>query len=592
MPNDWSTAALNNAISNGLLNGSNGEILPGSYLTRAEMATVINRAFGATEMASIGDYADVAADAWYYAEMAKAVHMGTFLGTGNNLNPGSNITRQEVFVVLARAFKLSGGGTAALDRFSDRGSVDSWAKDAACALVEAGYINGSNGELKPLSCITRAEFAQVMDNLLKCYLNKEGTYTDVPAGNVMINAPKVTLRNVSVKGDLVIGDGVGDGDVTLDNVAVAGRTVIRGGGANSIRITGTSNLQNIIVARVDGVVRVYAEDGTDIGEVLVDGKDDVTLEGDFGTVLLAASDVTVTATSAQIASATITGEDSKIVVASNATIDALRVDAPNATVDVLGRVQSIVVDGDGATVSCTGRVVSVAANADNLTVSTANTDVTAASGTTGVIAGSRDVPDGNTVNTSYTEDEDDYAPPTVPTPTIASVNPNAGPIAGGTTVTIAGTNFTGASAVTFGGTAATSFAVDSATQITAETPAGVAGAVDVVVTTAGGSATSAGAYTYAAAPTIASVNPNAGPEAGGTTVIVTGTSFTGASAVTLGGTAATSFTVDSATQITAVTPAKAAGAVDVVVTTPGGSATDAGAYTYTPAPTIPRLTRT
>jgi hypothetical protein len=56
-------------------------------------------------------------------------------------------------------------------------------------------------------------------------------------------------------------------------------------------------------------------------------------------------------------------------------------------------------------------------------------------------------------------------------PTIASLTPNTGPPTGGTTVVITGTNFTGATSVMFGSVAAASFAVDSATQITATSPA-------------------------------------------------------------------------------------------------------------------------
>ena len=55
-------------------------------------------------------------------------------------------------------------------------------------------------------------------------------------------------------------------------------------------------------------------------------------------------------------------------------------------------------------------------------------------------------------------------------PTVTGVSPSSGPTAGGTVVTITGTNFTGASAVNFGATAAASYTVDSATQITATTP--------------------------------------------------------------------------------------------------------------------------
>jgi hypothetical protein len=84
-----------------------------------------------------------------------------------------------------------------------------------------------------------------------------------------------------------------------------------------------------------------------------------------------------------------------------------------------------------------------------------------------------------------------------PAPTIDSITPTAGPLAGGTQVTILGTNFTLAAAVTVGGKPLGSPAVTVPDTITGTTPAGdAAGAVDVVITDAGGSATLAGGFTY------------------------------------------------------------------------------------------------
>ena len=82
-----------------------------------------------------------------------------------------------------------------------------------------------------------------------------------------------------------------------------------------------------------------------------------------------------------------------------------------------------------------------------------------------------------------------------PSPT--SISPNTGPAAGGTPVTITGTNFTGATAVRFGSTRPTSFTVNSATSITATSPAG-SGTVDVTVTNSGGTSatSSADQFTY------------------------------------------------------------------------------------------------
>jgi hypothetical protein len=84
-----------------------------------------------------------------------------------------------------------------------------------------------------------------------------------------------------------------------------------------------------------------------------------------------------------------------------------------------------------------------------------------------------------------------------PAPTITALTPTQGPAAGGTQVTITGTDFSGATAVAFGTTPATTFTVNSDTSITATAPAG-SGTVDVTVTTPAGTSpvTAADRYTY------------------------------------------------------------------------------------------------
>jgi hypothetical protein len=172
-------------------------------------------------------------------------------------------------------------------------------------------------------------------------------------------------------------------------------------------------------------------------------------------------------------------------------------------------------------------------------------------------------------------------------PTVTAISPTSGPTTGGTTVTITGTNFTGATKVLFGTVAATSFTVVSATEITAVSPAQAAGAQNISVTTPAGTSAAVAAdmftYTSSTVPTVTSISPTSGPIAGGTTVTITGTNFTGATKVVFGTVAATSFTVVSATEITAVSPAQAAGAHNIYVTTPSGTSAPVAAdmFTYT-----------
>jgi hypothetical protein len=170
-------------------------------------------------------------------------------------------------------------------------------------------------------------------------------------------------------------------------------------------------------------------------------------------------------------------------------------------------------------------------------------------------------------------------------PVISVVSPATGSTSGSTSVTITGTDLSGAPSVTFGGVAGT-IGLNTSTSITVDTPAGTAGAVDVVVTTPYGSHTKTSAFSYVAPPAISTVSPASGSTAGGASVTITGTNLSNATSVTFSGTAAT-ITGNTATQIIVNTPSKAAGLVDVKVTTAYGSDTRTNAYTYvTPAPTI------
>ncbi len=71
-------------------------------------------------------------------------------------------------------------------------------------------------------------------------------------------------------------------------------------------------------------------------------------------------------------------------------------------------------------------------------------------------------------------------------PTVTKVLPKTGPTTGKTSVAITGTKFTSPATVKFGETAATEVTVKSSTSITAVSPAGTAGTVNITVTTSGG----------------------------------------------------------------------------------------------------------
>jgi ABC-type transport system substrate-binding protein len=167
--------------------------------------------------------------------------------------------------------------------------------------------------------------------------------------------------------------------------------------------------------------------------------------------------------------------------------------------------------------------------------------------------------------------------PSVAAPDVTSFTPTQGTT--GTSVTLTGTGFTGATGVSFGGTAASGFSVASDTQITATVASGTQTG-PVTVTGPGGSGTSSALF-YTP-PSISSFTPSSA--AAHATVTVTGTSILGATSVKLNG-ASVPFTIVSNTKITFTVPTGASNGT-ILVTAPAGSGTSAGTFTVLPPPTI------
>ena len=287
---DWSYAALRAAVDNGLLRGmEDGRLDPKGTLTRAQMAAVMNRAFGAEDTADVSSFRDIQAGAWYEKDLAKAVRMGTFRGNGTGLmEPNAPITREQAFTVIARAFLLEDGDESVLARFPDADEISGYARGPMAALVEGGYIQGTQAGLEPKAYITREAFAQVFYNILKTYVSRAGEYSTDAEGNVMVNVPGVTLKEMKINGDLLLGEGVGSGEVVLDGTQVTGRLVIRGGGDHSVILKNNSTVGSARISKTgDGGVRLRTEEGCRIEAVYIeDGNDVIILDGEFNQIVI------------------------------------------------------------------------------------------------------------------------------------------------------------------------------------------------------------------------------------------------------------------------------------------------------------------
>ena len=184
---------------------------------------------------------------------------------------------------------------------------------------------------------------------------------------------------------------------------------------------------------------------------------------------------------------------------------------------------------------------------------------------------------------------------TTQTPTVTSIAPTGGGVAGGDQVTIMGTNFSPGATALFGtaptGLSLVNCVVTPPTSMTCNTPAFNSGPKDLtIVNVDGKNGSLLGAYTYSINdPTITSISPATTTTNGNTTVTITGSDFEAGAQVNVGGPLAPTGiglfgdnVVVSPTSITFTTPAIAVGAADVEVRNPdGGNATDPSALTYT-----------
>ena len=263
----WYAEAVSAAVDNGLLYGKSSTIIdPNGDMTRAEMAAIINRSFGCYKAADISQYKDVSKNKWYYKDVALAVQMGTYNGrSSSSMAPDAPITREEAMTVVARALELDYDSYSKTDlsKFSDRNKISNWALPYVRAMIGADYIHGRTKGLEPLDNITRAEFAQIFANIIGSYITVKGTYDKDIKGSVLIRTDEVTLKDMTVDGDLIIGCGASDGKIVLDNVTVKGRLLVWGGGTKAVYCNNGTNMPAVVVARVDDAVKViYDRDST------------------------------------------------------------------------------------------------------------------------------------------------------------------------------------------------------------------------------------------------------------------------------------------------------------------------------------------
>ena len=216
---------------------------------------------------------------------------------------------------------------------------------------------------------------------------------------------------------------------------------------NSIIIRGSSEVSNVVVARVDGEVSVKVQGDANVEVIYIDdGSDNVSVEGTVGNIEVKAPDIVVTAVGATIKSVDISGENSKVIVDTNSKVSTVSIEgsATNAKVEVAGTVTTVTTAALGTAVTGAGTVTKVEAQtgATGAKIETPNTQIAVGAGVTGVTGGGGTAISGGTTANNNTAGTD-------------VVQPTAPPAGGGgggdstPAISVTGVSVTNATTVTF-----------------------------------------------------------------------------------------------------------------------------------------------
>ncbi|OMD18567.1 S-layer homology domain-containing protein [Paenibacillus odorifer] len=277
----WAQKQIESWLDKGWLKGfADGSVKPDQGITRAEFVTLINRSFDIRGSMPVR-FTDVPTTGWIYEEFAKAASAGYIKGYGDKVRPNDPLTRQEAAVIISDLLKLEDASDlSALNKFKDRDQIAAWSASKVGAMINSGIMKGyPSGNFAPLQAITRAEVVTIIEPLTTklggaMEINEAGVFggedPTAPAFDegVTVNTYGVTLKNFLVLGDLRINEGVGEGDVSLENVTVKGKVIVKGGGANSIHFK-DSILGEVVVQKKGGKVSLVAEGTTQIKTVTV-----------------------------------------------------------------------------------------------------------------------------------------------------------------------------------------------------------------------------------------------------------------------------------------------------------------------------------
>ena len=377
----WAEDVITQWENAGMISGyEDGTFRPNNSVTRAEFVIMMNNALGLTEAGEVS-FSDVQPGNWFYNAVAIAVAAGYCSGyEDGTFKPSATITRAEAAVMIANASKLEQDATGAAG-FTD--SIPAWAQGSVGAVVKAGFMSGyPDGTFAANQSITRAEAVSSLNRVIGGVSANDVVVTEATEiadqtieGNLIIDAAltdgKVTVKNTTVKGNIVVRGGAADA-LTLDGVTLNGKLIVEKEGAEVV-LTGETKIPSVEISALStlsednfkgsvGTITITKNLDTDKTVKLSVPADKVVLDG------TAAVDVNKDIKTVEV---TKDAEGSKVYVNKGATVDTVVADA-KANVSGSGTVKVLEANANGITVgsSLTVNKTEVAEGIEKPTTST------------------------------------------------------------------------------------------------------------------------------------------------------------------------------------------------------------------------------
>lgn len=171
----WAKKQIEVLASRGIVNGtSETAYSPERNITRADFMLLLVKTLGLTAEAD-SNFEDIKPEDYYYEALGIAKKLGIATGVGNNrFNPGDELSRQDMMVMVARALKITGrAGIAGVEGdiriYNDASSVAAYAVEGVATLIKEGIVQGSNSRIHPQEAATRAETAVIVYRVFDKY---------------------------------------------------------------------------------------------------------------------------------------------------------------------------------------------------------------------------------------------------------------------------------------------------------------------------------------------------------------------------------------------------------------------------------------